>query len=228
GHFRLDDGVPVAESDLRPPARCGSVDVDDRTDELPRLRDADLDILRAQIKSPAPRCASLCASFCASLRATLHATFDAALHTRARLAGAVEFGPERLPLVQQSTAVEHDRDAAGVAHECHDERRRGTVIDLVRRADLLQLSGIQNGDAVGELDSLLLIMRDEDRRVAGPLVKLAQPATQVLAHLGVERAERFVEEQDARVDRERARKRDALLLAAGKLPRKAILHAGEL
>jgi hypothetical protein len=46
---------------------------------------------------------------------------------------------------------------------------------------------------------------------------LAQPAAQVLADLRVERAERLVEEQDARLDGERAGERDALALAAREL-----------
>jgi hypothetical protein len=49
------------------------------------------------------------------------------------------------------------------------------------------------------------------------VVQLAQPLAQFLAHLGVERAERLVEQQHARLDRQRAGQRDALALAAGQL-----------
>ena len=49
------------------------------------------------------------------------------------------------------------------------------------------------------------------------VVQAAQPAAQLLAHLGVERAERLVEQQHARAHRQRAGERDALALAAGKL-----------
>src|SRR5581483_8426788 len=42
--------------------------------------------------------------------------------------------------------------------------------------------------------------------------------------LGVERGERLVEQQDARLDDERARQRDALGLAAGDLPRQPRLQ----
>ena len=45
----------------------------------------------------------------------------------------------------------------------------------------------------------------------------AQPATQILAHAGVERAKGLVEQQHARLDGERARERHALALAARKL-----------
>ena len=60
------------------------------------------------------------------------------------------------------------------------------------------------------------------------VVDLAQPAAQLRAHLGVERAERLVEQQDARLDGERAGERHALALAAGELGRIALLEAGEL
>ena len=46
------------------------------------------------------------------------------------------------------------------------------------------------------------------------VVQAPQPAPQLLAYFGVERAERFVEQQHARLDRERARERNALALAA--------------
>ena len=49
----------------------------------------------------------------------------------------------------------------------------------------------------------------------------AQPAAQLAAHARVERAERLVEQQHARLHRERARERDALALAAGELRRHA-------
>ena len=87
---------------------------------------------------------------------------------------------------------------------------------------------IHHDDAVGELQRLLLIVGDEDRGQAHAIVQIAQPAAQILADLGVERAERLVEQQDARLDRERAGQRDALALAAGKLRRIALAEPAEL
>jgi hypothetical protein len=60
------------------------------------------------------------------------------------------------------------------------------------------------------------------------VVQPAQPAAQLAAHLGVERAERLVEEQHLGLDRERAGERDALALAAGKLVRIAVGEPVEL
>ena len=49
------------------------------------------------------------------------------------------------------------------------------------------------------------------------LVELAEPRPQFAAHLGVERAERLVEEQHLGIGRQCADQRDALLLPAGEL-----------
>ncbi len=54
-----------------------------------------------------------------------------------------------------------------------------------------------------------------------------QPLAQLRAHLRVERAERLVEQQHPRLDRERARQRHALALTAGELGRVALGVAGE-
>src|SRR4029079_11670753 len=71
----------------------------------------------------------------------------------------------------------------------------------------------------GERRSVLVVVRDEERRQA----ELAQQLLQLAAHGDlrgrVERGERLVEEHHARFARERTRKGDALPLAAGKLGR---------
>ncbi len=95
-------------------------------------------------------------------------------------------------------------------------------------ADLLDLALVQDHDPVGELKRFFLVVRHEDRGVAGAVVNLAQPAAQLTAHLGVERAERLIEQKQPRLDRERAGKCDALALAAGQLIWKPLIEAGEL
>ena len=57
---------------------------------------------------------------------------------------------------------------------------------------------------------------------AEPLLQVAQLAAHLDAHLGVEIGQRLVEQQHLRLDRDGARERDALLLAAGELRRTAI------
>ncbi len=60
------------------------------------------------------------------------------------------------------------------------------------------------------------------------IVQASQPAAQLLAHLGVERAERLIEQQHPWFYRQRARQGDALALAAGELVRVAVRLPVEL
>jgi hypothetical protein len=60
------------------------------------------------------------------------------------------------------------------------------------------------------------------------LVQVPEPAPERLAHLRVERAEGLVQQQQLRLDRERARERHALALPARELGRVAVRHALEL
>ena len=83
-------------------------------------------------------------------------------------------------------------------------------------------------DAIGQLERFFLIVRDEHARQVNLVVQPPQPAAQLLPHLGVERAERLVEQQHLRLDGERARERDALPLAARELRRIAVAEVVEL
>ena len=58
-------------------------------------------------------------------------------------------------------------------------------------------------------------------------VQAAQPLSQVVADLGVERAERFVEQQHLRIDRQCPGQRHTLALTTGKLCRVTLLETGE-
>ena len=102
------------------------------------------------------------------------------------------------------------------------------VVDLARVAGLLDVRVVHDDDLVGDVHRLLLVVRDEDGRDVLLLVQPAQPDAQLLADGRVERAERLVEQQHARLDRERARERHALALAARELRRVAIGEAAEL
>ena len=141
---------------------------------------------------------------------------------------ADDVGHEPFAGERRLSVAQFDRHAGRIADEGHDEGRGGGVVDLIRRADLLDPALVQDRDAVGELKRFVLIVGDEHRGMAGAVMQLAQPTAQILAHLGVERAERLVEQEHARLDRERARKRDALALPAGKVRRVALLDAGKL
>ena len=87
---------------------------------------------------------------------------------------------------------------------------------------------VHHHDAVGELERLFLIVRHEDAGEVNLVVQPAQPAAQLLPDLGVERAERLVEQQHLRLDGQRARQRDALPLAARELRRIPVAEVVEL
>ena len=108
------------------------------------------------------------------------------------------------------------------AQEPGDVRRGGPRVDLLRRADLLDRPSAHHRDPVGHGERLLLVVRHVDERDADLALELPQLELQVLAELGVERAERLVEQQHLRVEHQRPGQGDALLLAAGELRRTAL------
>ena len=78
------------------------------------------------------------------------------------------------------------------ADELRDEQVGGMLIDLGRRADLLQHAVIHDGDPVGQRHGLDLVVGDVD---GGRVVLEVQPlqlGAHLLAQLGIERADRLV------------------------------------
>src|SRR6185436_3354808 len=84
-------------------------------------------------------------------------------------------------------------------------------------ADVFDDAAVAQGD--GALAALRHghVVRDDDDRRAEAGVQVADQRKNLLAGARVEVAGRFVGEQDRRIDRQRARDRDALPLAAGEL-----------
>src|SRR5437868_2503309 len=108
---------------------------------------------------------------------------------------------------------QHDRLADETVHEGGGR----IIVDIARRADLLDAALVHHHDAIGDFERLFLIMGDEDGRDVDLLMQRTEPLTQFLAYLGIQRPERLVEQQDTRRDRECPRKRNALSLAARQL-----------
>ena len=113
------------------------------------------------------------------------------------------------------------------ADEAGHEPRRRALVDLGRRADLLDPALVEDGQPVAHRERLLLVVGHVDERDADLLLDRLELDLHLLAELEVERAERLVEEQHARPVDERAGERDALALAAGQLARLARLVALE-
>ena len=113
----------------------------------------------------------------------------------------------------RDVALDPDRFTQELVHE----RRRRFGIQPIRRIHLLDPSGAHHRDAVRHFHRLGLIVRDEDAGEPHPVMQIAQPDAQALSHLGIQRAERFVQQQQLGLDRQRARQRNALPLSAGYL-----------
>ncbi len=113
--------------------------------------------------------------------------------------------------------VEVDR-----ADELGDEAIRRSVVELARRAHLLDHALVEHGQPIGDRHRLLLVVRDEDRGEPEPALQPFQLEAGRRAQLRVEVRQRLVEQQNARLDRERARDRDPLLLSARQLAGPAV------
>ncbi len=72
---------------------------------------------------------------------------------------------------------------------------------------------------VGHGQRLILVVRHHHGGNAKPLLHAAYFGAQRVAHLGIQRRKRLVEQQQLRLRRQRARKRHTLLLAARELRR---------
>ena len=111
--------------------------------------------------------------------------------------------------------------------ELGDERRGRTPVHLGRSAHLLDAAAVHDRDPVGDGEGLLLVVRDVERR--DPELELDAPdlLAELDAHLRVKGRERLVEQEDARLDGQRACERDALLHSAGELMRIALARIPE-
>ena len=119
-------------------------------------------------------------------------------------------------------------DLVRLADERHHELVGRLLVHVARRADLLDPPVAHHDDLVGDLHRLLLVVRDDHRRRVRLVVEPAQPLPQLRADAGVQGAERLVEEQHGRIDRERAGETHALPLPARELRRVPLREPVEL
>ena len=102
------------------------------------------------------------------------------------------------------------------------------LVELLGRAELLDLARVHDRDPVAHRQRLFLVVGHVDERDPDLGLDALELDLELRAELEVEGAERLVEEQHVRPVHERAGERDPLLLAAGQLVRLALLVAGEV
>src|SRR5205809_158742 len=95
------------------------------------------------------------------------------------------------------------------------------LVHLCRSSDLLDPPLVEDRDAIGHRQRLLLIVRDVDERHAELLLDLLELDLQLLPELQVEGAERLVQEERPRLVDDRPRQSDSLALTPGELGRLA-------
>ena len=96
------------------------------------------------------------------------------------------------------------------------------LVDFLRRPHLQHTAMIHHGNARSHGHRLFLVVRHHHHRHTNRLDDIDQLELRALAQLLVQRAERFVEQQELRLLGQRARQRHALLLSAGQLVRLAL------
>ena len=114
------------------------------------------------------------------------------------------------------------------AQELRDEQVDRVVIDILRLADLLDITVLHDDDHVGDAHGLFLVMCDEDRGDAGLLLDTADLLTSLQTEAGVEVRQRLIEKKDARNFDKSAGDGDTLLLTAGELARLAVHEVVDL
>ena len=83
------------------------------------------------------------------------------------------------------------------ADERGDEAGARAIVDVERAADLLDRAFVHHHDPVGDRQSLLLVVGDEDRGDAEPALQRPDFFAQAQADARVERRQRLVKQQDS-------------------------------
>jgi len=139
-------------------------------------------------------------------------------HVAGGLVGRVDDLAGLEPDARQAVVDELDRTAEQVgAGERRDERVGRLGHELGRRAELPQAALDEHADGLRQSRGVFVVVCDDQRRQPELGEQLLQFAADGVLRVRVERGERLVEQQHARIARERPRQRDALPLAAREL-----------
>ncbi len=126
-------------------------------------------------------------------------------------------------------ALDRQFDDVAVAHEPrHAEVRRLARKPRSASRSAATMPSFDHDDAIGERQRLVLVVRDVDRRAVELAMDAPDLRARLEAQLGVEVRQRFVHQDQRRLDDDRARDRHPLLLPARELPRQLALLARQL
>ena len=113
------------------------------------------------------------------------------------------------------------------ADESRHERRQRALVQLPRRCELFDGSGVHHRDRVGHRHRLFLVVRHVDEGGIRPGLDRFELELHLLPELLVECAQGLVQEQRRRAVHEGSRERDPLLLSARELTGSPVLHPVE-
>ena len=116
----------------------------------------------------------------------------------------------------------------GFADESGDEAIGGSFVDFAGRGELLNLTGVENGDAFAKSEGFFMVVRDVEERAAIGLVEFDEFVAQAQTEIGRKAGERFVHQERGGFANECAADRDALGFAAGEVGRMALQEGVEI
>ena len=102
------------------------------------------------------------------------------------------------------------------------------VAHFGRGASLLDCAFVDEDDAVGDFEGLVLVVRNENRGESCAVVEFTEPAAQIFTNLSVERTKGLVQQEHLGAVGQSASECDPLALTSGKLCGKAFLVAFQL
>ena len=126
------------------------------------------------------------------------------------------------------SAADNPLQAIHFPHELQHEAGRRLTPHAFRRIGLFDVALAHHHHPVGNFHRLFLIVGDEHAGKFQLFMQLTQPAAQLFTHLRIQRAERFIQQQNLRLYRQGARQRHALFLTTGQLRRIAIRQVSQL
>ena len=122
---------------------------------------------------------------------------------------------------EQAARFHRAGQQVGLSDEARGKARGRPFIDFLGRTDLLETPVMHDGDAVGHVQRLFLVVGNINKGNAQLFLQRLQLGLHLAAKLQIQRAQRLVQQQDVRREHHGPRDGHALALASGQ----AVRHA---